>query len=662
MGDRNRNRTRLVLQNESKTTMLIDPLKPLNSPSGQLRVAAQSIGATTVDPDFIPSFASSGLPSSSAPPFGQSPNAHADVEVLPKYRVNRTSFARNLQPLNLQDEPSLSEILEQERNAWLDSTNRNLQTHPDEDDLVHDVGVSNGEQQQLPIVRASRPKQKSYFQEGSMNETSKAVASTWEFLSDDDHNRDQDDIDRTPRAAASSRASTCSSIDINEFKPLPATPSTFKNTIKRLGQRVVNSKPVKTIEPPKIVSRSEVKGKRGLRKSISSWKIFNGSLSDWEGDSGLSMDGETPRIKKTKTPNNVRNARPQYDGVLPPKSVLDERKRKAELAYSQQFATMRKKPRYSNAGSETELRAPDVDDYAQTTIRQRDCPIPSTGRLVRRRSHGSETDVQTSFNRITCPAPASIPSEPPKRASSLRHNRSHSDDSELRSAYKTDCLKKQSRSELEKENQRLRLMLRRRGTKTPEQGHHDDAQEPSHVRSSSVPKHVPTTSTLSRSADRDVGYVTESTQMSDQQPHNIARSSDHVKSSVHSQPPGLSPFYESECITTIHIPPMPSTTSNLQHRGPLSVASGNIRRTQETSTMKRRVPVARAVGQAELPRPLSMVLEGVEHESDEEREIKNAKVAPDDENGMPESKSSKSKAGHSNLSRSQQWTWPEDVF
>lgn len=643
--------------------MLIDPLKPLKSPSGRLRIAAQSIGASTVEPDFTPSFASSSSPSSSAPPFGQPSSVHADVEVLPKYRVNRTSFARNLQPLNLQDEPSLSEILEQERNAWLDSTDHNVQTQPEEDDLMHHVGVSNGEQQQqLPIVRAPRPKQKSCFQEGSMNETSKAVASTWEFLSDDNQDRDQSDVEGTPRAAASSRASTCSSIDINEFKPLPATPSTFKNTIKRLGQRVVNSKPIKTTEPPKIVPRSEVKGKRGLRKSISSWKIFNSSFSDWEGDSGLSMDDETPKIKKMKTPSHVRDTRPQYDGALPPKSVLDERKRKAELAYSQQFATMRKKPRYSDAGSETDFRAPDVDNHTQTTIRQRDCPIPSTSSTVRRRSHGSETDIQTSLNCITSPAPASIPTEPPKRAYFLRHNRSHSDDSELRSAYKTDYLKKQSRSELEKENQRLRLMLRRRGTKTPEQGHHDGSQEPSHVRSSSVPKHMPITSTLSRSANRDVEYVTESARMDDQPPHNTARSSNHVKSSVRSQQPGLSPLDESKCTTSLHVPPMPSPTSNLRHRGPLSAASGNIQRTPETSTMKRRAPVAHAVGQAELPRPLSIVLEGVENEGDGEQEMRNAKVTPDDQNRMPESKSSQSTAGQQNPSRSQQWIWPEDVF
>lgn len=162
-----------------------------------------------------------------------------------------------------------------------------------------------------------RDKRRSKFSEGTMTDRSSGIASTWEEngmrISESSERTNQDtDSDATPRAARLSK-DTDSTIDISEFQPRGSTPGTLKNRLTRLAQTF---KPHEESSQP---SAQQTKPKRkGLRKSLS--LFFGASTHDL-------VDSDTP----VKKPDDAH------------KELLNERKRKAEEAYAQQFGSKKRK-------------------------------------------------------------------------------------------------------------------------------------------------------------------------------------------------------------------------------------------------------------------------------------------------------------------------------
>ena len=122
-----------------------------------------------------------------------------------------------------------------------------------------------------------------------------------------------------------------SSFDVSEFKPRPITPFTIKNRLSKLGSHF------KSIDEPEKPEQKKDKRKR-LRKSISNWnfhtlgekiKLFGNSTHD------LGDQGTASPIKKQKAADT---------------ELLNDRKRKAEELYAQQYSTKKHK---SNDGIPT---------------------------------------------------------------------------------------------------------------------------------------------------------------------------------------------------------------------------------------------------------------------------------------------------------------------
>lgn len=246
----------------------------------------------------------------------------------------------------------------------------------------------------------ARIDRRSKFVEGSMNDRSVAVASSWyhdntsgsdgvdeprAFLA---HNTDTDS-DATPRAS-------------NQRPPMPAPPTT-KKSMFRFGGGRSSDESARTVEDtPKIAT-----GRKGLRKSISIWnfreKIFGGSGSDAASETSIdtasAKRGGARKEKKT--------------GAVADIDILNERKRKAEEAYAQQFGVKKQKSNMGQSVASTPANKAVVDEKR-----------PKTPTLFRRKRD------------------------------------QHSPSDHKRATEALDTHKRLSRKELEKENQQLRTLLR----------------------------------------------------------------------------------------------------------------------------------------------------------------------------------------------------------
>ncbi|EXJ91995.1 hypothetical protein A1O3_00545 [Capronia epimyces CBS 606.96] len=246
----------------------------------------------------------------------------------------------------------------------------------------------------------------SKFAEGSMNERSTGVSSTWlEHESDSCISDTESDNDSTPRASPQR-----SSVDLEEFKPAAVTPATLRQRLFKIGTAFKSHEHArKQVESETQPEGEKNKKKKGLRKSISMWNIHNvgGKMKTFGGSS-------TDLTPKAAT----------QDKTL---EVLNDRKRKAEEAYAQQFGPKKRK---SNVGQETNLH----EQAPEKT------PSATGGRPVSRRE--SKTPIKK--RRTAQPAPVEITAD-------CDIVGSHSD---------IDHHKRPSRRELEKENQQLRAMLR----------------------------------------------------------------------------------------------------------------------------------------------------------------------------------------------------------
>lgn len=267
-----------------------------------------------------------------------------------------------------------------------------------------------------------RDSKKSKFLEGSMNERSVAIASTWcghtPGVEDDMDVRT--DADATPRPSRESQrpeAKDDDSTDNDTEIPIMQK--------RRLFKFRANPKP--SLSESKGLNVSPRLVRKGLRKSMSIWNFHN--LGDKM--KGLSQSS----IDLTKNaPENGTDARFQPQDF----NVLDERKRKAEEAYAAQFGLKRQRSNngLASSGSAGTLSSAETSHKPKTHGRR----SLSGGHTY---TPGPRSSVQGRETTGVDPDPVHQGCGDPNAS---RDN--------------IDRRKRPSRRDLEKENQQLRELLR----------------------------------------------------------------------------------------------------------------------------------------------------------------------------------------------------------
>ncbi|KAK5938071.1 hypothetical protein PMZ80_009660 [Knufia obscura] len=616
-----------------------------------------------------------------------------------KYRINKKSSHTINSSWQSEDESLLDQVLEQERLAWLtgsptlgkevlgDSDEHGGRTNINFIDHEEHAKVDASQSNEVNLSSSSRTElpRRSFFMEGSMNEGSKAVASTW-------HNTQAssirtNDVDSGNESEATPRpsiaGSTSSSIDINEFKPLPATPSTFKTTIKRFGQKLKQKDPGRLPVTDLMIAdsfpnQSRQQQRKGLRISVSSWKIFSGATSDTESKaSSIAEEDDNHSVKTNNTARTLRSMvrKPRAQTNTSQKAVLDDRKRKAEIAYAEQFGATNKKQKQ---------KVPSTDSSSisaqPTTVRRRVpskvAAVTTAHSIIRPANQGSGFDSQSySLSQHEAPVADFSVTEPLPQFS---HSRTSSRNSDRSLNSDTDRSKRSSRSELEKENQQLRSMLR-------------ESQSQAHIRQAVRQSYKPHSFRSAQLSDQQEKRRRPSSSSNWQIHEDSCSSADEKQyrgQSVSSRrSKSRSPSRDTksplERAQQENGRPAPSASSSQKidlGRTILSAVSGNPQPSYDTATMKQRGNTARPQRTIELPRPLSMVLEGVEddngcdsgenmgNESTRSSSKRKARASYDgttdgEEDDRKQKKFSTmvSRAGETG-SKETQWQWPEDVF
>lgn len=257
----------------------------------------------------------------------------------------------------------------------------------------------------------------SRFAEGSMTARSTGVSSTWlEHGSMSTISGDDSDDQSTPRASPQ-RLST----DHDEIKPTAVTPGTFKQRLARIGSAFKSNhhsnKPEADVQ--------DAKKSKGLRKSMSLWNLHNigGKSKDAGAQSILDLGSVTADPQKATPDHEV--------------DVLNDRKRRAEVAYAQQFGSKKRK---SNVVVAEPVPGPQQDEPSE---------LRDDRTVTRRSTRSSVSTRRLSHSSSTMPMP------------DVEAPHTHGG---------VDLDKRPTRRELEKENQQLRAMLRQQETqsqKTP---------------------------------------------------------------------------------------------------------------------------------------------------------------------------------------------------
>ena len=226
------------------------------------------------------------------------------------------------------------------------------------------------------------------------------------------------DSDATPRVSQQKRES--GSLSEEERKPLPPTPATTKRNVFRFGG---NQRGSEDSTRPTETEVKNTKQRKGLRKSISMWNfhgladkmnIFGGARSDTASETSNSSKPEKGKSKK----DNAADF-----STLASVDVLNERKRKADEAYDQQFGVKKQK---SNVGQ---------------SLSSAPAPPPTIGRTTKKTTSDTPTITPKLFRR--------------KRDSYQSETVSQDYPPILRTIRKSP-----SKRDLEKENQQLRTMLK----------------------------------------------------------------------------------------------------------------------------------------------------------------------------------------------------------
>ncbi|EXJ74682.1 uncharacterized protein A1O5_01376 [Cladophialophora psammophila CBS 110553] len=262
------------------------------------------------------------------------------------------------------------------------------------------------EQSSFPIENADAnpnkeddlPARASKFAEGSMNTRSAGVSSTWhEHISLTSCSGTESDDDPNSRASPQR-----SFIDVDEFKPEAAIAPTLKQRLFNFGAKARAKENTTRVEGERISKK-----KNGLRKSISLWNLHGDKkkTADWS---------DSPEKKPSASSHNT-----DLD-------LLNDRKRRAEEAYAQQFGMKRRK---SNVG----LAATTGDEISEETV--------ATARV---RSKSKPPPNSRKFPSQTSSKTVAADSEWTDGPIDLDHQ------------------KRPTRRELEKENQQLRALLRQK--------------------------------------------------------------------------------------------------------------------------------------------------------------------------------------------------------
>ena len=265
----------------------------------------------------------------------------------------------------------------------------------------------------------SEMSKRSKFLEGSMNERSIGLASTWhetDTASNYDGESDEDE-ELTPRPAKIN-----TSLEDQKSSVEAETPATTKRRFfgfRKTTQSVDDDTKQKANSPKKL--------RRGLRKSLSIWNFHSS-----ETDSQVSLQSTVhspPKPKPiSKTLSPAKNE----------KRVLDERKRKAEELYAKQFSVKKLKPNNMLTKSISTVSL--------------DLLTPAEKAKAKKRRSFSGGDA-VPLTQDSAPADRRATRQNPVEVREDREN-SESDKNSI------DYRKRPSRRDLEKENQQLRDLLR----------------------------------------------------------------------------------------------------------------------------------------------------------------------------------------------------------
>ncbi|KAK5462769.1 hypothetical protein LTS15_002481 [Exophiala xenobiotica] len=445
---------------------------------------------------------------------------------------------------------------------------------PDPNRPSFDNYNSNGDQ--ALTTRNSR------FAEGSMNNRSAGISSTWnKHSSISSLSATESDGESTPRASPQR-----SSIDLDEFKPPAVTPATLKQRLLKIGSTFKhNEKSTKVEAQPQVEKK-----KKGLRKSISMWNIHN--IADKRktraGDSTHDLD--------------PKPSAPDVTAHHPDKEVLNDRKRRAEEAYAEQFSTKRRK----STGGQVNLPTEPVEP--------RPLPVP-VPRSQSRTSGGSKRGRRVASVAI------STDSEMSDERTDIDHH------------------KRPSRRELEKENQKLREML-----KHQQPGRKSDG--------GALVRTVSTSASIQQLAESD------STNDTQPQPRKVSSRKLDV--------PPIPPIPDRVALRTLsntrNQPNKNKAITNASTTNTSANANANSNGDSEEDLKRPHLIIAGAAGL--LPRPVSMILE----EDEEAMENKAPTPSPSPKRRVLEPSSVERRKARDHIAmqikgfKREQWEWPDDVF
>lgn len=585
-----------------------------------------------------------------------------------RYRIKK----RHWQP----GEDTLGEVIEQELLAWrepLDNQNTCRTVRPVinlTDPEVRQISSNPGNVMYSNVNAAKPPVspqdgnssihgpphttsnvKRSYFLEGSMNKASKGTASVWSDVSSEASisSRTRSALSEaesgpsTPTNAPSSRMSISSSIDINEFKPLPPTPTTFKATMKRIGHKFKAGDSHHQQQKPDATVRTLRTPRKGLRKSISTWKFFDSTASEADDEGAPNVTkNEYKTIRDTASSRTLkllgrRTQQPQVDQSV---ALLDERKRKAEIAYAEQFGNSKKKqkPDFSSAAIPGDID----NEFESRTVRHRSAVFTPSVLIP-----PSEHAQLPTGNTEALPLPLALSQSPSHSEQQISHHRNSSRDSTSTLGSDRDRRKRISRSELEKENQHLRDLLRQRDRQSRLLG-------------------------TSRQSSPEIVFRTQDADSRESSPQR-----DELRAALSSHPVGaqhaflnsqvsIPNNYVGETMSQAEeAPPIPPLPPSLVGRGILTPITNKPVWSLDMATVERRGAVAPRSRTIALPRPLSLVMEGVEDDDNDfgdenDKEVENWKILLLNQQGGAGVKNDVKTSRSDNLKEN--WEWPEDFF
>ncbi len=430
----------------------------------------------------------------------------------------------------------------------------------------------------------------SRFAEGSMNARCTGISSTWlKHGSISSLSEVQSDNESTPRASPQR-----SSINLEEAKPPVVTPATFKQRLLKIGSAFKTGD--KTSKPE---AEANEKKRKGLRKSMSLWNLHG--VGEKKKTHDASTSDLPPEVPK---PHQIHPSSIQEVDL----ALMNDRKRRAEEVYAQQYSTKRRK----SAGGEQ-----------VATINRSTSGKPP---IVTNAKPGSTNEGIISTSRKHM-----------QRSSSIVINA----DSGMSDGHgDIDHHKRPSRRELEKENQQLRAMLN---------------QQQGHNRRTSTGAGI----VRSASPSTSLKQAKESEPTSDNSPSGSTNHDESPQAPSKDVPP-VPPIPERVALRDLskgrNQPKNKTNNSsdNSANINPNPSVSG------ETDTMKRARLLS--AGAAGLPRPVSIIVE-----EDEEGENKSPSPSPKhrlvlEPSSVERMKVKEMVAMQLKGIKREQWEWPDDVF